>query len=158
MDNSDSRFSPELPVRVLLVEDNPEHSFIAVRVLHQLLGEGSEIIVAESAEEAIGLISQFTEHDRPDLILVDLRLPDNRGLEQRPGVFRCSDRRCQSSASPSARKRRAYSSQFAITADMSWRKNALQISCSNSSINASARAGESLSPSSSTSASAAPKS
>src|SRR5712692_11190125 len=81
MDNSDSRFSPELPVRVLLVEDNPEHSFIAVRVLHQLLGEGSEIIVAESAEEAIGLISQFTEHDRPDLILVDLRLPDNRGLE-----------------------------------------------------------------------------
>ena len=81
MDNSDNRFSPELPVRVFLVEDNPEHSFIAVRVLHQLLGEGSEIIVAESAEEAIGLISQFTEHDRPDLILVDLRLPDNRGLE-----------------------------------------------------------------------------
>ena len=81
MDNSDNRFSPELRVRVLLVEDNPEHSFIAVRVLHQLLGEGSEIIVAESAEEAIGLISQFTERDRPDLILVDLRLPDNRGLE-----------------------------------------------------------------------------
>ncbi len=81
MDSSDNRFLPELPVRVFLVEDNPEHSFIAVRVLHQLLGEESEIIVAESAEEAIGLIGQFTEYDRPDLILVDLHLPDNRGLE-----------------------------------------------------------------------------
>src|SRR5713226_8532224 len=87
MDNSDNRFSPELPVRVFLVEDNPEHSFIAVRVLHQLLGEGSEIIVAESAEEAIGLISQFTEHDRPDLILVDLRLPDNRGSSNALAYF-----------------------------------------------------------------------
>ena len=81
MDSIDNRFSSELPARVLLVEDNPEHSFIAVRVLHQLLGEGSEIIIAESADEALDLIDRFTEHDRPDLMLVDLRLPDNRGLE-----------------------------------------------------------------------------
>jgi len=49
--------------------------------LHQLLGEGSEIIVAESADEALDLIHRFTEQERPDLILIDLRLPDNRGLE-----------------------------------------------------------------------------
>ena len=46
MDSSDNRSSSELPARVFLVEDNPEDSFIAVRVLHQLLGEGSEIIIS----------------------------------------------------------------------------------------------------------------
>jgi CheY-like chemotaxis protein len=81
MDSSDNRTSPESLARVFLVEDNPEHSFIAVRVLRQLLGEESEIIVVESADEALHLLHQFTEHDRPDLILIDLRLPDSRGLE-----------------------------------------------------------------------------
>jgi two-component system, response regulator len=81
MDSSDNRSSSELPARVLLVEDNSEHSFVAVRVLHQLLGYGCEIIIAESAEEALHLIDGFTEYDRPDLMLIDLRLPDNRGLE-----------------------------------------------------------------------------
>jgi CheY-like chemotaxis protein len=80
MDINEDRFLPEFGVRVFLVEDNAEHSFIAVTVIRQLLGEASEVIVAETADEAIGLISQFTEHDRPDLLLVDLRLPDNGGF------------------------------------------------------------------------------
>jgi len=71
---------PEYGVRVLLVEDNAEHSFIAVTVLRQLLGETSETVVAETADEAVDLIGQFTEHDRPDLILVDLRLPGSGGF------------------------------------------------------------------------------
>src|SRR5580698_195208 len=79
MDSTD-RFMPEFGVRVFLVEDNPEHSFIAVTVLRQLLGEASEVIVAETADEAVGLVAQFTEHDRPDLMLIDLRLPDNGGF------------------------------------------------------------------------------
>jgi CheY-like chemotaxis protein len=78
--NSEERFLPEFGVRVFLVEDNPEHSFIAVTVIRQLLGEASEVIVAENAEEAVGLIGQFTEQDRPDLMLVDLRLPENGGF------------------------------------------------------------------------------
>ena len=81
MDSSGNEFLPELPTRVFLVEDNAEHSFIAVRVLQQLLGEGVEIIVAESAEEALDIINRFTELDRPDLMMIDLRLPDNRGLD-----------------------------------------------------------------------------
>ena len=81
MDSLDNRLSPELPARIFLVEDNSEHSFVAERVLRQLLGEGIEVIIAESAGEALDLIDRFSEHDRPDLMLVDLRLPDNRGLE-----------------------------------------------------------------------------
>lgn len=73
-------FFPEYGVRVLLVEDNAEHSFIAVTVLRQLLGETSETVVAQTADEAVDLIGQFTEHDRPDLILVDLRLPGSGGF------------------------------------------------------------------------------
>jgi CheY-like chemotaxis protein len=79
-ESSEERFFPEYGVRVFLVEDNPEHSFIAVTVIRQLLGEGSEVIVAENAEEAVNLIGQFTDQDRPDLMLVDLRLPENGGF------------------------------------------------------------------------------
>ena len=79
--NNDVSASAALAMRVFLVEDNPEHSFVAVRVLQQLLGESSEVVVAENTEEALTLIDQFTEHDRPDLVLVDLRLPDNGGFE-----------------------------------------------------------------------------
>src|SRR5437899_10745002 len=78
MDSND-QFLPEYGVRVFLVEDNPEHAFIAVTVIRQLLGEASEVIVAENADEAVGLIGQFTDQDRPDLMLVDLRLPENGG-------------------------------------------------------------------------------
>ena len=81
MDSNDASSSAQLGMRVFLVEDNPEHSFVAVKVLQQLLGEASEVIVAENAEEALALIGQFTEYDRPDLMLVDLRLPDNGGFE-----------------------------------------------------------------------------
>jgi CheY-like chemotaxis protein len=79
--NNDVSASASLAMRVFLVEDNPQHSFVAVRVLQQLLGESSEVVVAENAEEALTLIDQFTEYDRPDLVLVDLRLPDNGGFE-----------------------------------------------------------------------------
>lgn len=81
MDSNDFSASAESAMRVFLVEDNPEHSFMAVRVIQQLLGENSEVIVAENTEEALTLIDRFTEHDRPDLMLVDLRLPDHGGFE-----------------------------------------------------------------------------
>src|SRR5258708_8195997 len=67
-------------VRIFLVEDNPDHVFIALTVVKQVLGEEIELVHAQNADEALLMISQFTEHDRPDLFLVDLRLPDNGGV------------------------------------------------------------------------------
>ncbi len=71
---------PSNEVRVFLVEDNPDHAFIASTVVKQVFEENAEVILAENAEEATELINYFTEGDRPDLILVDLRLPRNGGF------------------------------------------------------------------------------
>jgi two-component system, chemotaxis family, response regulator Rcp1 len=72
---------PEISPRILLVEDDPEHTFIALTVIRQVLGDCCEVVVAETADEAVGVIGQFTDLDRPDLMLVDLRLPDHGGFE-----------------------------------------------------------------------------
>ncbi len=78
---SDDEQSQGETSRVLLVEDDPEHTFIALTVIKQVLGDCCEVVVAETADEAVGVIGQFTDFDRPDLMLVDLRLPDNGGFE-----------------------------------------------------------------------------
>lgn len=67
-------------VRIFLVEDNPDHVFIALTVVRQVLGDDIELVHASNTEEALMMIAQFTERDRPDLFLVDLRLPDNGGF------------------------------------------------------------------------------
>jgi len=45
-----------------------------------VLGDEIELVHAQNADEALLMITQFTEQDRPDLFLVDLRLPDNGGF------------------------------------------------------------------------------
>jgi CheY-like chemotaxis protein len=67
-------------VRIFLVEDNPDHVFIALTVVRQVLGDDIELVHASNADEALLMIAQFTDQDRPDLFLVDLRLPDNGGF------------------------------------------------------------------------------
>lgn len=67
-------------VRIFLVEDNPDHVFIALTVVRQVLGDDIELVHASNADEALLMIARFTEQDRPDLFLVDLRLPDNGGF------------------------------------------------------------------------------
>lgn len=75
-----SHEAAEQCVRIFLIEDNPDHVFIALTVIRQVLGDGIEMLHAQNAEEALEMINQFTEYDRPDLFLVDLRLPDNGGF------------------------------------------------------------------------------
>src|SRR5271155_3219356 len=53
-------------VRIFLVEDNPDHVFIALTVVRQVLGDDIELVHAANADEA--------------LFLIDLRLPDNGGF------------------------------------------------------------------------------
>jgi len=58
-------------VRIFLVEDNPDHVFIALTVVRQVLGDDIELVHAANADEALLMIAQFTEQDRPDLFLVE---------------------------------------------------------------------------------------
>lgn len=81
MNDKDKEQSPLTPaVRIFLVEDNPDHVFIALTVIRQVLGDDIELVHAATADEAMLMIAQFTKYDRPDLFLVDLRLPDNGGF------------------------------------------------------------------------------
>jgi DNA-binding response OmpR family regulator len=59
--------------KILLVEDDPETAQTLCRALE---GSGYEVIVAETGAQARTLV----EEQRPDLILLDLMLPDTDGL------------------------------------------------------------------------------
>jgi CheY-like chemotaxis protein len=67
-------------LRILLVEDNAEHAFIALTVARQVLGDCIELIHAQNADEAVELLDHFTDDDRPDLFMIDLRLPNDGGF------------------------------------------------------------------------------
>jgi two-component system, cell cycle response regulator DivK len=60
--------------RILIVEDN----FTCLRLLDDVLGaHGYEILKTTKGLEAINLVHDY----RPDVILMDIRLPDISGLE-----------------------------------------------------------------------------
>ena len=60
--------------RVLLVDDEPEICWILSRALGEL---GYEVVTAESAVTAVAAF----EREAPEVVLLDLRLPDGDGLE-----------------------------------------------------------------------------
>ncbi len=69
--------------RILLVEDNPDDVELTLKAFekHNL---ANEIVVARDGEEALDILFQRDEERtglRPDLILLDLKLPKVDGLE-----------------------------------------------------------------------------
>lgn len=60
--------------RILIIDDQPD----AIRLLEQLLGEHGDfrIFSAQSGDEGISLVARR----RPDLIILDLRMPDKDGF------------------------------------------------------------------------------
>jgi CheY-like chemotaxis protein len=64
-----------MPRRVLIIDDNPEFRTAA----RQLLERHGFVVVAE-AETGISGIELANEH-RPDLVLLDVQLPDVDGFE-----------------------------------------------------------------------------
>jgi len=65
-----------LPVRVLLVDD---HAVVAEGLAALLGGDGSIEVVARAADVA-GAVGAAVHH-RPDVVLMDFRLPDGSGVE-----------------------------------------------------------------------------
>jgi CheY-like chemotaxis protein len=64
--------------RILLVEDDRNHRWVMKRVLETSFGE--EVVVEEAENGARGL-ERASQRPTPDLVLLDLGLPDIGGLE-----------------------------------------------------------------------------
>ncbi|MEO5802925.1 MAG: SpoIIE family protein phosphatase [Verrucomicrobiota bacterium] len=65
------------PIKVLLVEDNPEDVFLLERILQKARGARFELESAENLKQALARLNQ----GNIDVILLDLSLHDSQGLE-----------------------------------------------------------------------------
>src|ERR1700720_3954501 len=75
------------PLRILLVEDNPDHAFISQRALQQAHvsdGVAYQVDLIEDGQVALDYLFQRGEYGStpsPDLVLLDLQLPSKSGFE-----------------------------------------------------------------------------
>jgi two-component system response regulator len=69
---------PGRPRRILLVEDDRNHRWVMKRVLESSFGEEVSI---EEAENGARALERASQRPPPDLILLDLGLPDMGGIE-----------------------------------------------------------------------------
>lgn len=70
----------DLKIKVLLVEDNPEDAAVTARVLkHNMLSNG--LIIAASGSEALSALKNESSAELPQLILLDINLPDVSGID-----------------------------------------------------------------------------
>jgi CheY-like chemotaxis protein len=68
-------------LKIMLVEDNPEDAAFAARILKFNRLE-KDLVLALDGREAIQLLQEQAEENRlPDLILLDINLPDSSGLD-----------------------------------------------------------------------------
>jgi CheY-like chemotaxis protein len=66
---------------VLIIEDNPIDVFINTRVIEQS-GLSKEIMAKQSAREALEFLNErAVSQELPDLIFLDIRMPDLDGFE-----------------------------------------------------------------------------
>jgi len=70
----------DLEIKILLVEDNFEDAAVTKRVLsHNKLNKG--LVIAASGKEALAALQNITKADLPQLILLDINLPDISGID-----------------------------------------------------------------------------
>lgn len=67
-------------IKILLVEDNLEDAAVTRRVLkHNKLDRG--LVIAANGKEALAALQNKTKADLPQLILLDINLPDISGID-----------------------------------------------------------------------------
>jgi two-component system, response regulator len=70
-------------LKVVLVEDDPDHVFLVRRALGDLAGVAATVEVAGDGEQAMRRLvrSRFEPGGQPQLVLLDLKMPRMDGLE-----------------------------------------------------------------------------
>ncbi len=70
----------DLEIKILLVEDNYEDAAVTKRVLsHNKLN--NDLVMAASGKEALAVLQNKNKADLPQLILLDINLPDISGID-----------------------------------------------------------------------------
>ncbi|HEX7165585.1 MAG TPA: response regulator [Acidimicrobiales bacterium] len=73
-----------MTVRVLIAEDNEDHRFLTVRALQDVPDVDLAIETVADGEEALDYVHgrrAYAGKQRPDLVLLDIRMPKVDGLE-----------------------------------------------------------------------------
>ncbi len=68
-------------MRILLVEDNPDHAHLVCTCLKNEFGLGLRIEIAQSGEEALERLEMGNSLDEPDLLILDFYLPGISGIQ-----------------------------------------------------------------------------
>lgn len=76
---------------ILLVEDDPDHEALTIRALKKS-NMANEVVVARDGEEAVKLLCGDSPI-KPQVILLDLKLPKLDGLEVLKRIRECDDTR-----------------------------------------------------------------
>jgi two-component system response regulator len=70
----------DLEIKILLVEDNLEDAAVTKRVLkHNKLNNG--LVISTSGKEGLAVLQTSATTDLPQLILLDINLPDISGID-----------------------------------------------------------------------------
>lgn len=70
----------DLEIKILLVEDNLEDAAVTKRVLkHNKLNNG--LVISTSGKEGLAVLQTSAATDLPQLILLDINLPDISGID-----------------------------------------------------------------------------